>query len=420
MTERFRLPAGGSAIDRARPVSFRFDGKRLTGCAGDTLASALMANGVRVVGRSFKYHRPRGVFSVGPEEPNALVAIGSGARHEPNTRATMVELYDGLEARSQNRWPSLRFDLRGINDRLSAFLPAGFYYKTFMWPPKGWLTYERHIRRAAGLGTAPSGRDPDRYEHRHAHCDVLVVGAGPAGLMAALAVGRSGARVVLCDERAELGGSLLRESHTIAGEAGAAWARRIAAEIRSLPNVRVLVRTTAFGLFDHGLAALVERVADHLPEPPAFLPRQRRWTVRAREIVLAAGAIERPLVFADNDRPGVMLASAARAYVNQYGVKPGSRAVVFANNDEGTRTARDLAAAGVEIAGIVDCRVAGAAAEPGRRCAWPSASRRANDAELTNSLVAACLALVASSSARSSMTRASTSERCWRASSTAA
>jgi heterotetrameric sarcosine oxidase alpha subunit len=357
VTERFRLAAGGSAIDRARPLSFSFDGARMTGLAGDTLASALLANGVRVVGRSFKYHRPRGVFTAGPEEPNALVAMRRGARHEPNTRATMVELYDGLEARSQNRWPSLRFDLLGINDRLSPFFPAGFYYKTFMWPPKGWMTYEHYIRRAAGLGIAPFERDPDRYEHQSAHCDVLVVGGGPAGLMAALTAGRSGARVILCDERAELGGSLLRENRTIGDEPGAVWVRRIAAELAALSNVRVLARTTAFGLFDHGMAALIERVADHLPVPPDFTPRQRRWTVRARQIVLAAGAIERPLIFAGNDRPGVMLASAARAYVHQYGVRPGSRAVVFANNDGGYRTVRDLAAAGLTVAALVESRV---------------------------------------------------------------
>src|SRR5690242_17379835 len=315
--EPFRLPSGG-AIDRTRTLSFTFDGRAYTGHPGDTLASALLANGVRLVGRSFKYHRPRGVFTAGPEEPNALVGMRRGDRHEPNTRATMVELYDGLEAESQNRWPSLRFDVLGINDRLSPIFPAGFYYKTFMWPPKGWLTYEHYIRRAAGLGTAPVDRDPDRYEHQSAHCDVLVVGGGPAGLMAALAAARTGARVLLCDERAELGGSLLRDNRMIGDEPGAAWARRIATELGTQPNLRVLARTTAFGIFDHNMVALIERVADHLPVPPEHTPRQRRWTVRARQIVLAAGAIERPLVFAGNDRPGVMLASAARAYVHQY------------------------------------------------------------------------------------------------------
>ena len=355
MSEVFRTASGGSAIDRARSLSFNFDGRQMTGCAGDTLASALLANGIRLVGRSFKYHRPRGVYSAGPEEPNALVALRRGTRHEPNTRATMVELYDGLEAESQNRWPSLGFDLLAINDCLSALIPAGFYYKTFMGPP-GWMTYEHWVRRAAGLGTAPEGRDPDRYEHRHAHCDVLVVGAGPTGLMAALAAARTGARVILCDERAEIGGSLLRETGKIDGVTSTAWARRVGTELAAMPNLRVLSRATAFGLFDHGMAGLIERVADHLPEPRPYQPRQRRWNVRAKEIVLATGAIERPLVFPDNDRPGIMLASAARAYLNQYGVRPGRTAVVFASNSDAYRTAFDLSAAGVAVAAIVDSR----------------------------------------------------------------
>ena len=367
MSEAFRTASGGSAIDRSRPLSFSFDGRVFTGCAGDTLASALLANGVRLVGRSFKYHRPRGVYTAGPEEPNALVALRRGARHEPNTRATMAELYDGLEAESQNRWPSLDFDLMAVNDRLSALIPAGFYYKTFMGAP-GWMSYEHWVRRAAGLGTAPEGRDPDHYEHRHAHCDVLVVGAGPAGLMAALVAARAGARVILCDERAEIGGSLLRETDKIGDETGAAWARRVGAELGAMANVRVLARTTAFGLFDQGMAGLVERVADHVKEPPAFQSRQRRWNVRAKEIVLATGAIERPLVFPDNDRPGIMLASAARTYLNQYGVQPGKRAVVFANNGDAYRTAFDLAAAGVTVVAIVDSRRGSApAAERARK-----------------------------------------------------
>ncbi|HTS90905.1 MAG TPA: sarcosine oxidase subunit alpha family protein [Stellaceae bacterium] len=353
-----RRSTGGTAIDRGQPVGFSFDGRRYMGFAGDTLASALLANGVRVVGRSFKYHRPRGIYTAGPEEPNALVALRRGARHEPNTRATMIELHEGLEATSQNRWPSLHFDLMGINDRLSALIPAGFYYKTFMWPSKAWMTYERWIRRAAGLGTAPLERDPDRYEHRHAHCDLLIAGGGPAGLMAALAAGRAGLRVILCDERAQFGGSLLRETFAVGGGSGADWARVAVAELAAMPKVTLLARTTAAGLFDHGTATLIERAADHMGEPPPFVPRQRRWTIRARRTLLATGAIERPLVFAGNDRPGVMLASAMRAYATQYAVLPGTRTAVFANNDGGYRTALDLSAAGVEVVAVIDSRAA--------------------------------------------------------------
>lgn len=367
MSNRFRLAQGG-VVDRASTLSFTFDGRAYQGLAGDTLASALLANGVRLVGRSFKYHRPRGIFSAGPEEPNALVRLRNGARAEPNTRATMIELFDGLAAESQNRWPSLGFDLGAAGDLLSPLFPAGFYYKTFMGPGRSWLFYERLIRRAAGLGRAPNEADPDHYEKHHAHCDVLVVGGGPAGLAAALAACRAGARVILCDERAEFGGALLRERDQIEGKPALEWVTSSLAELRAGQDVTLLRRCTAFGHYDHGLVALVERVADHLPEPPPHLPRQRLWAVRAKQVVLATGAIERPIVFADNDRPGVMLASAARAYVNQYAVQPGTRALVFTSNDDGYRTARDLNAAGVAIAAVVDARTSpGAAAEHARQ-----------------------------------------------------
>jgi sarcosine oxidase subunit alpha len=346
-----RLPAGGR-IDRTRPIGFTFDGRRYQGFAGDTLASALLANGIHLVGRSFKYHRPRGIFSAGAEEPNALVQLGAGARTEPNVRATQVEIFDGLAARSQNCWPSVGFDLGEVSNLLLPLFPAGFYYKTFMWPPSFWHLYERLIRRAAGMGEAPRAPDPDRYEHVHAHCDVLIVGAGPAGLAAALAAGRSGARVLLADEQAELGGSLLSEP---ADHAMHAWREATLTALGALPETRLLPRTTVFGYYDHNYLGLIERVSDHLgPKAPPHLPRQRVWKVRARQVVLATGAIERPLVFAGNDCPGVMLAGAARTYLNRYGVRPG-RTVVFTNNDSAYATALELYAAKVGVT-VIDIR----------------------------------------------------------------
>ena len=352
----WRLPRGG-LVERGTARRFRFDGREYTGLAGDTLASALLANGVRLMGRSFKYHRPRGVLGAGPEEPNALVELRTGARREPNTRATVVELYDGLDATSQNRWPSLAFDVQAVNGWLSPIFVAGFYYKTFMWPARFWeKVYEPLIRRAAGLGRPPLVPDPDEYDKCWAHCDVLVVGGGPAGLAAALAAGRAGARVVLADEDFVPGGRCLGDRRSIDGRPAAAWAAHVIDELRSLPEVRILTRTTVFGSFDDGVYGAVERVNDHLPQPPAFEPRQRAWRIAARRCVLAAGAIERPLVFGDNDRPGVMLASAVRTYVNRYAVAPGRQAVVFTDNDDGWSTARDLLAAEVPVAAVVDSR----------------------------------------------------------------
>ena len=352
----YRLPSGGR-IDRTRPLQFTFDGTSYSGFQGDTLASALLAKDVRLVGRSFKYHRPRGVLSAGSEEPNALVELRSGARREPNTRATTIELYDGLEATSQNRWPSLKFDLLSMTAPLAPFMGAGFYYKTFMWPQSFWeKLYEPFIRRAAGLGRAAGESDPDHYEKAFLYCDVLIIGAGPAGLAAALAAGRSGARVVLCDESFELGGSLLSERHTIDGAPADAWAASVLAELASMPEVRLMPRTTVFGIYDSGTYGALERVADHLSEPPPFQPRQRYWQIIAKRTVLASGAIERPLVFGGNDRPGVMLAGAVRSYINRFGVVPGRRSVVVTTGDDGWRTADDLVAAGADVAAIVDSR----------------------------------------------------------------
>ncbi|MEW9305162.1 sarcosine oxidase subunit alpha family protein [Labrys neptuniae] len=352
----FRLPSAG-LVDRNSTVRFRFDGNSYEGLSGDTLASALLANGVRLVGRSFKYHRPRGIFTAGPEEPNALVELRSGARREPNTKATTIELYDGLEAASQNRWPSLKFDLLSVNQLAGPIFVGGFYYKTFMWPAALWeKLYEPMIRRAAGLGSASQLPDPDHYEKAAAFCDVLVIGAGPAGLMAALEAGRAGARVILCDDDFRLGGRLLAERHEVGGKPAAAFATDIEAELAAMPEVRIMRRTQVFGVYDTGTYGALERVSDHLPVPPAHQPRQRLWHIMAKRCINAMGAIERPIVFGGNDRPGVMLASAARSYLNRYGVAPGRQAVVFTTSDDGWRTAADLVAAGVTVAAVVDPR----------------------------------------------------------------
>jgi sarcosine oxidase, subunit alpha len=356
MTQPFRSAEGGR-IDRARVIRFTFDGRPYEGFAGDTLASALLANDVHLVGRSFKYHRPRGILSAGSEEPNALVTIDRGAgRVTPNLRATQVELYDGLEARSQNRFPSLRFDVGAAAGLAAPLLSAGFYYKTFMRPASFWKRlYEPLIRRAAGLGRAPVEPDADRYLHRYTHCDVLIVGGGAAGLAAALGASATGARVILCDEQAELGGSLLDEPGvTIDGWPAPDWVREVIATLGD--TVTLLPRTTAFGWYPGGMIGLVERVTDHLGEPSATLPRERLWLVRAERVVLATGAIERPLVFPGNDRPGVMLAGAARTYIHRYGVKVGARVVIATADDSAYRAAIDLDAAGIVIAGIVDQR----------------------------------------------------------------
>ena len=354
--QRLRLARGG-LVDRTRPLSFSFDGERFTGFAGDTLASALIANGVRLVGRSFKYHRPRGVVTAGPEEPNALVELRSGARREPNTKATTSELFEGMEAASQNRWPSLGFDVMSAVGLAAPLLSAGFYYKTFMWPRSFWeKVYEPAIRRAAGLGRASGLADPDCYEKSHAFCDVLVIGSGPAGLAAALTAGRSGARVILCEEDFRLGGRLLAERQTVGGLPGAVWAAQAEEELSGLSNVTVMARTAVFGAYDGGTFGALERVSDHSPEPPAFSPRQRYWKIVARRAILAAGAYERPIAFGGNDRPGVMLASAVRAYLNRFGVAPARRMSVFTTTDDGWATVADLHAAGVGIDAVIDAR----------------------------------------------------------------
>jgi heterotetrameric sarcosine oxidase alpha subunit len=357
----FRLDRGG-LIDRTAPLDFTFDGRAFTGFAGDTLASALIANDVHLMGRSFKYHRPRGVISAGSSEPNALVELREGPRKEANTRATMIELYDGLVARSQNRWPSLEFDIGALNSLASAMFVAGFYYKTFMWPKRFWeKIYEPIIRRAAGLGHASKEADPDKYEKAYAHCDLLVVGSGPAGLMAALTAARSGVRVILADESSGLGGSLLNENEEIGGMPGHAWAMATIAELSAMANVTLMPRTTIFGWYDDNIFGAVERVNDHVLEPSPYEPRQRYWRIMARRAVMATGAEERPIVFGGNDVPGVMTAGAMRTYANRYAAAAGKSVVVFTNNNSGYRTARDMKAHGVHVEVIIDSRKESAA-----------------------------------------------------------
>ena len=347
----------GGQINRAKELNFRFDGRSFKGYEGDTLASALLANGERLMGRSFKYHRPRGVLTAGSEEPNALVELRQGNRQEPNTRATVAELFEGLEAKAQNAWPSLRFDAMAVNDRFSNFLTAGFYYKTFMWPKPFWeKVYEPIIRKAAGLGSISFEDDPDLYDKGFLHCDLLIIGAGPTGLAAALTAGRCGARVILADEDFRMGGRLNAEILALGDASGSDWAAEALAELASLDNVRLMTRTTVIGAFDHGIYGAVERVQDHLPQAIADKPRQILWRIYSRRAMLCAGAMERPIAFADNDRPGVMLASAVRSYVNRWAVAPAQEIAIFTNNDDGHRAAADLIAKGVKVPAVIDVR----------------------------------------------------------------
>ncbi|WP_333828941.1 sarcosine oxidase subunit alpha family protein [Pararhodobacter sp.] len=351
-----RLPAGGRLINRSKPLTFTFNGKQFQGFEGDTLASALLANDQLLVGRSFKYHRPRGIMAAGAEEPNALMGLNEGARFEPNQRATTTELFAGLKATSQNHWPSLEFDIGAVNNAFARFLTAGFYYKMFIHPRPFWKhIYEPFIRRTAGLGRAPDAEthDADRYEQIYAFCDVLVAGGGLAGLTAALGAAQQGKRVIVM-EQARFGGRVTTDGARIDDLSADGWQVEAMETLEAMPNVTILPRTMVAGVHDHGYVLGYQRVADH--EPGSSKPRHRLWRVRAGHVINATGAIERPLSFAGNDIPGVMLASAMRDYLANWAVVPGKRVVIVTNNDDAYRTALALHGAGVEVAAVVDAR----------------------------------------------------------------
>jgi sarcosine oxidase subunit alpha len=349
--------AGKGLIDRGQKIRFRFDGRSYSGFAGDTVASALLASGVKLMGRSFKYHRPRGPLTAGSEEPNALITTGRGGRREPNVRATQQEIWEGLETHSQNAWPTLDFDMMAINDLAAPFLGAGFYYKTFMWPRAAWeALYEPVIRKAAGLGALSGKRNPDAYERAWAHCDLLVIGAGPTGLMAALTAARGGADVILADEDSLLGGRLNAESLSVNHRPGSLWAAEVVTELAGMENVRLMSRTTVTGAYDGHQFGALERVNQHTGRRGGGAPLECFWRINAKRAILAAGALERPVAFQNNDRPGIMVAGAVRAYLNRWGVATGSKVVVFGNNEGAHRTARDLQAAGIHVAALVDSR----------------------------------------------------------------
>jgi len=365
-----RLARGGRLIDRSTPQDFSFNGRRLRGYKGDTLASALLANDQMLMGRSFKYHRPRGVVGSGVEEPNALMNLGSGARLEPNQRATTTDLFEGLQATSQNHWPSLEFDIGALSNHAARLLPAGFYYKTFLYPRAFWKhVFEPVIRQAAGLGRAPTEMDADRYEHAYGFCDVLVAGGGVAGLQAALELAMQGQRVIVMEQAAHWGGrapvdGAVIDGQAVDGKAADAWVAETLARLAALPNVTLRLRCTVAGVYDHGYVLADERVADHTPGDGR--PKQRLWRLRCGRIVAATGAIERPLAFAGNDIPGVMLASAVRDYLVNWAVSPGDRTVIVTNNDDAYRTAIALQEAGLEVPVILDARKAASGGLPDR------------------------------------------------------
>ena len=355
MSENFRLDKVG-LINRNKKISFKFNGKKYFGYEGDTLASALIANGVHLVGRSFKYHRPRGFFGAGTDEPYAIVQLYRNGETDPNCRATEQELFEGLEAKSVNCWPSVNFDIGAINNFLNIFFPAGFYYKTFMWPKSFWYRiYEPFIRKAAGFGVASTKHDKERYEHKYEYCDLLIAGSGPSGLASAYASAKNGAKVILAEDKPRFGGSLLTSDSKIGNQSGKEWADNIVTELKKMPNVIIKSRAQVFGYYDHNMMVMSERISNHLPETKKYSPKQRLWYIRAKEVVISSGSIERPIIFGNNDTPGVVLASAAKEYLKLYGVLVGKKPIVFTNNDSAYETAIEFKKNGISPI-VIDTR----------------------------------------------------------------
>ncbi len=348
MSQNFRIKGEG-LINRDEPIEFKFNRKKYIGYKGDTLASALLANGIHLIGRSFKYHRPRGFFGAGVDEPNAKMQVEINGHSEPNINATEIELVEGLSATSQNCWPSVEFDIGAINNFLNKFFPAGFYYKTFMWPKSFWYkVYEPFIRKAAGLGVASLEKDKERYEHKYEYCDLLVTGSGPAGLAGAYSAAKNGAKVILAEDKPRFGGSLLTDEVTIDNLSGKAWADKIISELKEMPNVVLKNRSQVFGYYDHNMTVMFERTGDHLEKKSKYTPRQRLWYIRAKEVLLSTGSIERPIVFGNNDTPGVFLSAAAKEYMKVYGVLIGKKPIIFTNNDSAYETAIEFKKNAVE------------------------------------------------------------------------
>ena len=360
MSESLRIKSS-EYIDETTRVSFKFNGKAYYGFKGDTLASALLANNIHLVGRSFKYHRPRGIMTAGSEEPNAIIQVDNDkALTEPNVRATELEIYEGLEASSQNCWPSVNFDIGGINNLLSPFLPAGFYYKTFMWPSSFWGKYEYFIRHSAGLGKSPTKSDPDIYDHKYIHCDVIVIGAGISGVMAAITAAKNNLKTLLVDEKNELGGTTIyqnSENYKIENQISSNWLKTEIKKLKQLSNLEIKTRTSVAAYHGYNFLLARENLTDHLNKnEKKGKIRQRLLKIRAKKVIIATGSLERPMIFNNNDRPGIMLSSAVKKYADYYGVISGKNTVFFTNNDSAYESAISLNKKGIKVEAIIDIR----------------------------------------------------------------